>query len=55
MRINVSPIASDKLLANDISPIFIAARKVLPVSPINIFAGGKFQVIKAANEPIKNK
>ena len=55
LRINVSPSASDKLSDKDIKPKFIAARKVLPVSPINIFAGCQFQVKNAANEPSNNK
>ena len=55
VRINVSPSASAKLLDKDIKPILIAAKKVLPVSPINIFAGYQFQVKNAANEPSNNK
>ena len=44
------PRAWDELFDIDIKPKFIEAKKVLPVSPINIFAGLQFHIIKAKSE-----
>ena len=50
VKIKASPTASEKLFDKDIKPILIAPRKVLPISPINIFAGLQFHIINAIRE-----